>query len=65
MIKLRERIERNPVTGETKEEEWAFFENSEAKLRNEKHLELAYEWLRKRGKTVPLKVLLRENKHNV
>ena len=49
------RLKKSPVTKETEEKEWTFFENSEAKLRERKHLELAYEWLRRRGKTVPLK----------
>ena len=30
-------------------------ENREASLRNQRHLEMAYEWLRSRGEIVPLK----------
>ncbi len=44
-----------PLTGEIKGKRWEFFENREARLRNQRHLEKAYEWLRRRGKIVPLK----------
>jgi hypothetical protein len=37
------------------EEEEVFFESTEARLRNLKHLEMAYEWLRNRRKPVQLK----------
>ncbi len=40
---------------ERNEKKREFFENKEAKLRNRRHLEMAYEWLRGRGKIVPLK----------
>ncbi|MGZ4857735.1 MAG: hypothetical protein ACXVZU_05200 [Methanobacteriaceae archaeon] len=45
----------NPVTTEIKRKIWELFENTEARLRNQEHLEKAYKWLRNRGKTVPLK----------
>jgi hypothetical protein len=50
-----ERLWENPVTTEIKEKKRELFENREARLRNQKHLEKAYEWLRSRGKIVPLK----------
>ncbi len=40
---------------ERNEKKREFFENKEAKLRNRRHLEMAYEWLRGRGKIAPLK----------
>jgi hypothetical protein len=55
MSKLLEKFEKNPVTTEIREKEWKLFENREAALRDQKHLEMAYEWLRSRGKMVVLK----------
>jgi hypothetical protein len=55
MSKLAEKCEKHPVTTETEEKKREFFENKEARLRDQEHLELAYEWLRSRGKTVLLK----------
>jgi hypothetical protein len=55
MNHLVEKIERKPVTAETEEKKWEIFENREARLRDQKHLEMAYEWLRSRGKTDLLK----------
>ena len=49
-----EKFWENPVTTEIKGKKWELFENTEARLRNQEHLEKAYEWLRKRGKIVPL-----------
>jgi hypothetical protein len=49
-----ERFRENPFTIEKKEKEREFLEDREARLRNQSHLEKAYEWLRSRGKTVPL-----------
>ncbi len=49
-----ERSRENPFTTEIKEKEREFLEDREARLRNQSHLEKAYEWLRSRGKTVPL-----------
>ena len=54
MSNLAEKSEKNPVTTETEERKWELFENREARLRDQKHLEMAYEWLRNRGKMVLL-----------
>jgi hypothetical protein len=50
-----EKFRENPVITEIKGKKWELFENTDARLRNQEHLEKAYEWLRKRGKVVPLK----------
>jgi hypothetical protein len=55
MSHLAEKSEKNPATTETQEKKWEIFENREASLRDQKHLEMAYEWLRNRGKTDLLK----------
>ena len=55
MGNLAEKSERNAVTIETEEKEWGLFENRGARLRDQKHFELACEWLRNRGKIVLLK----------
>jgi len=55
MNPLAEKPEKNPVTIETEEKKWEIFENREARLRDQRHLEMAYEWLRNRGKTDLLK----------
>ena len=55
MSNLIEKFEKNPVATEIEEKERKLFENKEAELRNQRHLELAYEWLRSRGKIVLLK----------
>jgi hypothetical protein len=55
MGNLAEKSGENPVTTETEEKKWELFENREARLRDQKHLEMAYEWLRNRGKIVLLK----------
>jgi len=55
MSNLIEKFEKNPVATEIEEKERKLIENREAKLRNQRHLELAYEWLRSRGKIVLLK----------
>jgi ribosome biogenesis SPOUT family RNA methylase Rps3 len=52
MSNLAEKPEKNPVATEMEKKKWEFFENREARLRDQKHLELAYEWLRNRGKMV-------------
>jgi len=49
-----EKFREVPVTREIKAKRWEFFENREARSRNQRHLEKAYEWL-SRGKIVPLK----------
>ena len=49
-----EKFLENPVTTEIKGKKWELFEYTEARLRNQEHLEKAYEWLRNRGKIVPL-----------
>jgi len=58
MSNLAEKSERNPVTTETEEKKWELFESWEARLRDQKHLEMAYEWLRSRGKTDLLKAAI-------
>jgi hypothetical protein len=55
MNHLAEKLEKNPVTIETEEKKWEIFEKREARLRDQRHLEMAYEWLRNRGKTDLLK----------
>jgi len=50
-----EKFLENPVTPELKGKKWELFENTEARLRNQEHLEKAYDWLKSRGKIVPLK----------
>ena len=55
MSHLAEKSVKNHVTPETEEEKWENFENWEARLRDQKHLEMAYEWLRNKGKTDLLK----------
>jgi hypothetical protein len=50
-----EKFKENLVTKEIKGEKWDLFENREATLRNQRHLEMAYEWLRSRGEIVPVK----------
>jgi hypothetical protein len=54
MSNLAEKPEKNPVTTEMEEKKWELFENREARTRDQEHLEMAYEWLRNRGKTVRL-----------
>ena len=54
MSNLAEKSEKNSATTETEGKKWELFENREARLRNQKHLEMAHEWLRNRGKTVRL-----------
>ena len=55
MNHLAEKSEKNPVKTKTEKKKWEIFENKEASLRDQKHLEMAYEWLRNRGKTDLLK----------
>jgi hypothetical protein len=55
MSHLAEKSVKNHVTTETQEKKWENFENRKARLRDQKHLEMAYEWLRNRGKTDLLK----------
>ena len=50
MSNLAEKSEKNPVTTEAQEKKCELFENREARLRDQKHLEMACEWLRNRGK---------------
>ncbi len=50
MANLAEKSGKNPVTTKTEGKKWELFENREARLRDQKHLEMAYEWLRNRGK---------------
>jgi hypothetical protein len=55
MRNLAEKSERNAATIETEEKKWELFENTEARLRDQEHFKLAYEWLKRRGKIVLLK----------
>ncbi len=55
MSKLAGKPEKNHVTSEMEEKKWELFESTEARLRDLKHLEMAYEWLRNRRKPVQLK----------
>jgi hypothetical protein len=55
MSNLAEKTKKNPVTTGAEEKKWELFEKKEARLRDQKHLEMAYEWLRNRGKMVLLK----------
>ena len=54
MGNLADKPEKNPVTEEMEEKKWEVFESTEARLKNQKHLEMAYEWLRNRGKQMLL-----------
>jgi len=53
MSNLAEKPKKNPVTAETGKKKWELFEDREARLRNQRHLEMAYEWLKNRGKIAP------------
>jgi hypothetical protein len=44
-----ENSEKNPMTTGIREREWATSKNKESKLKDLKHLELAYEWLKRNG----------------
>jgi len=55
MSNLGEKCEKGPVTIEVGKKEWESFENADATLRDQKHLELAYKWLRRRRRIVLLK----------
>ena len=61
MSNLAEKSDKNPVTTETEKKKWELFENKEARLRDQKHLEMAYEWLRNRGKMVLLQGGIKRN----
>jgi hypothetical protein len=43
MSNLSEKFEKNSLISEIEEKEWKLFENRKAKLRDQKHLEMAYE----------------------
>jgi len=45
MNDLMENFEINPITIEGKEKEWDLFKNSDSELKDQKHLEMANEWL--------------------
>jgi hypothetical protein len=47
--------EKNEAASPMEEKEWGHYQSREARSRDLKHLEMAYEWLRKRRKAVPLK----------
>jgi hypothetical protein len=55
MNNLADKFEKNAVTIEIEEKKWELIEKREARLRDQEHFKLAYEWLRSRGKIVPLK----------
>jgi hypothetical protein len=48
MTNLIEAFERNPIAIEIEEKEWELPEKGEATARDQKHLEMAYEWLRRK-----------------
>lgn len=45
MNDLMENFEINPITIEVEENEWDLFKNSDSELKDQKHLEMAREWL--------------------
>jgi len=45
MNELMENFEINPITKEVEEKEWGLFKNSDSELKDQKHLEMAHEWL--------------------
>ncbi len=55
MGNLAEKTGKNQTAAEMKEQKRELFESTEARLRDLKHLEMAYEWLRNRQKPVQLK----------
>lgn len=55
MSNLWGKPEKNDVIPEMEEKKWEHFESREARERDLKHLQMAYEWLGKRRKPVPLK----------
>ena len=54
MSNLTEKPKKNPIPTEMEKKKWKLFEDREARLRDQRHLEMAYEWLRNRGKPAPL-----------
>lgn len=50
-----EKFGETSIPAERSGKKWEFVEDKEARLRNRRHLEMAYEWLRGRGKIAPLK----------
>ena len=54
MGNLAEKPKKIHITTEMDEKKCEFFESREARLRDQKHLEMAYEWLRNRGKMAQL-----------
>ena len=55
MSGLAEELEKNHVTSGMQEKTREPLESTEERLRDLKHLEMAYEWLRNRQKPVQLK----------
>ena len=55
MGNLAEKTGKNQAAAEMKEQKRELFESTEARLRDLKHLEMAYEWLRNRQKPVQVK----------
>ncbi|HUL29082.1 MAG TPA: hypothetical protein VLZ03_01405 [Thermodesulfobacteriota bacterium] len=52
MSDLAEKSDKNAVTQGADGKKWHLIKNREARLRDLKHFELAYEWLKSRGKIV-------------
>ena len=50
MSDLAEKSGKNAATQVADEKKWRLIKNREARLRDQKHFELAYEWLKSRGK---------------
>ena len=47
MSNLLENFANNPITTEIEKKEWGLSKNRESKLKDQKHLEMAYEWLKR------------------
>jgi hypothetical protein len=47
MGNLLKNLVNNPITTEIEEKEWGLSKNRESKLKDQKHLEMAYEWLKR------------------
>ena len=54
MSNLVENFVKNRVTKEIGEKEWALYKNKESRLKDQKHLRMAYEWLKRNRSGSPL-----------
>jgi hypothetical protein len=54
MDNLLELFVNNRITKEIEQKEWGLSKNKESRLRDQKHLEMAYEWLKRDRKGSPL-----------